>query len=148
MTESKVSTVFIEKYQAEPRNRIEMIRKGLPTSDLNMTIAEMGVSKDKVLTWLHLPRATVNRRLKANGTLSVEHSERVIRLQMLIGQVETMVSESGGDPAFNAAQWLAEWLGRPIPALNNSRPADFLDTMEGFELISSLLAMMQSGAYA
>ena len=135
-------------FKAEPLARIEMIRQGVSPEVLIMTVEEMGISKEKILSWLHLPRATTNRRIKSNQALPIEQSERVIGLQKLIGQIEAMVVESGNTTEFNAARWLADWLEQPLPALNNAKPALFMDTMEGIELLSSLLAQIQSGAYA
>ena len=57
-----------------------------------------------------------------------------------------------GDPVeiadFDAGKWLTDWMERPLPALGGSRPAEYMDTIEGQEMISRILAMMQSGAYA
>lgn len=74
-------------------------------------------------------------------------SERVIGLMSLIGLVEGMVAgnESSG---FNAAKWLGAWLDAPLPALGGARPGSYLDTMVGQEMIASLLALAESGAYA
>ena len=36
----------------------------------------------------------------------------------------------------------------PSPALGGDKPADYMDTIEGQRIVSNLLAMMQSGAYA
>jgi len=135
-------------YRATPLERIGMIREGVSAVELINMGKKMGVSKEKMFSLLHFPRSTVNRRIAKNETLSAEYSERLIGLQKLIGQVEIMVSESGDSSGFNAASWVADWLERPVAALNNSRPADFMDTIEGIELISSILAKMQSGAYA
>ena len=135
-------------FKASPVERIHMIREGISAVELINTGNKMGISKEKMLYLLHLPRTTVNRRIKANKTMSAEHSERLIGLLKLIGQVEIMVSESGDPAGFNAAQWVADWLERPVAALGNSKPADFMDTVEGIELISSILAKTQSGAYA
>ncbi|SOE63487.1 Protein of unknown function [Burkholderia sp. D7] len=66
----------------------------------------------------------------------------------LVRQVEKMVAESGNPEGFDAAQWLAAWMERSVPALGGRRPAEYMDTVEGRALISRLLAMMQSGAYA
>jgi hypothetical protein len=69
----------------------------------------------------------------------------------LIGQVETMLEESG-DPelmrGFDAARWLTHWMEEPIPALGGASPSEYMDTIEGQEMISRLLATMQTGAYA
>jgi hypothetical protein len=68
----------------------------------------------------------------------------------LLAQVEQMIRESG-DPdraaGFDAAAWLAEWLGSPAPALGGRAPAEYLSTSEGAELVSRRLGAQQSGAY-
>lgn len=139
---------FSDLFQASPADRIARIRAGVPATALHDTAARMGVSKTGILTWLKLPRSTVNRHLKAEQVLPTAFTERILGLQQLIGQVEVMVGESGDPAGFDAAHWVAEWLEQPLPALNNSTPADYLDTMQGQMLVASLLAGMQSGAFA
>jgi uncharacterized protein (DUF2384 family) len=48
---------------------------------------------------------------------------------------------------FSAARWVAEWLQRPHPALGGRRPGELMDTADGRELLTDLLARQQSGAY-
>lgn len=59
-----------------------------------------------------------------------------------------MVSESGDPEGFDAAHWVSDWLNTPLPALGGHHPATYMDTAEGQKLVSNLLAMVQSGAYA
>jgi uncharacterized protein (DUF2384 family) len=66
----------------------------------------------------------------------------------LVHQVEKMVAVSGNPEGFDAGQWLAAWMERSVPALDGKRPAEYMATAEGRALISQLLAMTQSGAYA
>jgi len=75
-------------------------------------------------------------------------SERVIGLAKLVGQVETMVRESGDPTGFDAARWVSAWLNQPNPALGGRRPIELMGTVTGQEVVSGLLARMQSGAYA
>jgi len=58
-----------------------------------------------------------------------------------------MVNESGNPEDFDAAVWLANWLKEPNPALGCIPPGEYMDTAEGFNLLSDTLARMQSGAY-
>ena len=139
---------FVMKYKAGSLDKIQMVRSGVSPEELLMTAREMSVSNEKLFSLLGLPRTTINRRIKNNTPLPSEQSERVIGLQRLIGQVETMVVESGGATGFHAARWLAEWLEQPLLALNNAQPSAYMDTVEGIDLVSSLLAQIQSGAYA
>ena len=69
-------------------------------------------------------------------------------VEYLIGQVENMARESGAPKEFDAAIWLSHWLHAPLPALGNRTPASYMDTVEGQKLVSNILAMGQSGAYA
>jgi putative toxin-antitoxin system antitoxin component (TIGR02293 family) len=125
-----------------------MIREGVPAALLEAMVRDMGISKERLFSTLRLPRATVDRKIRNNATLSAEQSERVIGLERLIGQVEAMVTESGEAAGFDAARWVGAWLERSVPALDGLKPADFMDTMEGQEIVSRLLAQSQSGAYA
>ncbi len=59
-----------------------------------------------------------------------------------------MVEESGEKTGFSASAWLSSWLAGPLPALGGERPIEFLDTMEGQELVAKLLRQIQGGVYA
>lgn len=66
----------------------------------------------------------------------------------LVGQVQTMIEESGRPAGFNASDWVAQWLDQPLPALGGQRPAELMETPDGQALIFSLVARFQGGAYA
>lgn len=135
-------------YRADPLIRIGWVRDGLPAEVLPAMSAAMAVPREVLYTTLGLARATVSRKLQAGQRLSSDESERVLGLLRLIGQANALVAESGRPEGFDAARWVARWLDRPVPALGGLRPADLMDTGEGRELVSNLLARMQSGAYA
>lgn len=139
---------YLRMFKASPSERIDLIRKGVPAEIVVTTGTDMGMSKERLLAFLQFPRTTINRKIARNEALPPEFSERIIGLQKLIGQVENIMAESGVGRDFNAAHWVAQWLEQPLPALANARPADYMDTVEGQELVSGLLARMQSGAYA
>ena len=80
--------------------------------------------------------------------MSITAKTRVIGLARLVGQVETMVRESGDPAGFDAARWVSAWLKQPNPALGGRRPIELMDTVTGQEVVSGLLTRMQSGAYA
>lgn len=140
--------IYAKIFLASPRERIGIIRGGVPAVQLVDTVSDMGVTKESLFSTLQFPRATINRKIAAKDVLPPEFSERMVGLQKLIGQVEVMVEQSGNPENFNAAHWLAQWLNEPLPALGNEKPAAFMDTVEGQEMISNLLLKMQTGAYA
>ncbi|HZW12528.1 MAG TPA: antitoxin Xre/MbcA/ParS toxin-binding domain-containing protein [Noviherbaspirillum sp.] len=135
-------------YASTPDVRVQIIKRGVNAAEVRDLVRKMDVSQDKIYRFLRLSPATVNRKVQAKGRLSTDDSERVVGMSQLIGQVETMVAQSGNPEGFDAAKWVAQWLESPLPALNGQRPAEYLDTIEGQRMISNLLAMMQSGAYA
>lgn len=138
---------YTTAFGATPLERIDMIRRGIPAADAKRLFADL-MGQTAALKALRLPAATVNKKAKQGATLSPEESERVIGFAKLLGQVESMVDESGDPTGFDAAAWLTRWLTDPLPAFGGLRPADFVDTMEGQAMVSAMLARMQSGAYA
>jgi putative toxin-antitoxin system antitoxin component (TIGR02293 family) len=135
-------------YALEPLRRVTMIRAGVPADVLPTLSREMGMPREKLYATLGLARATANRKLHAGQRLNADESERVLGILRLVGQAEAIVNESGSAAGFEAPRWLAAWLDRPVPALDGRRPGELMDTAEGRELVSNLLARMQSGAYA
>lgn len=142
------SAGFEQVYLAPPHERIASIRRGVPAAQLNTLAERMQIPKESLISILRLSRATVNRKARDMKPLSQDESERVLGVECLIGQVENMVRESGAPQGFDAAVWVANWLHAPLPALGNEPPANYMDTVEGQKLVSSILAMGQSGAYA
>lgn len=135
-------------YHASPMERIAAIKRGLPAAEAKRILQDLEIGQGTALKALRLSPATFNKKVSQGQTLPPAESERVIGLARLLGQVETMVQESGNPEGFDAAAWLAHWLTEPVPALGGARPIDLMDTMEGQALVSNTLAQMQSGAYA
>ena len=66
----------------------------------------------------------------------------------LLAQVQAIVDRSGRAEGFDAEVWLDHWLQQPLPALGGRRPAEFLNTAQGQELLVSLIERMQGGGFA
>ena len=67
------------------------------------------------MTWMTIfrsdgVRVMANRKVKDDQLLGQDESERALGIARLVGQVETVVSESGVVQGFDAARWTAEWL--------------------------------------
>lgn len=127
---------------------IDFIREGVPPRDFKEMVKRMNAPQGRVVRILGVSIATINRKSANNENLSPAYSERVVGLAKLIGQVDLMVKRSGDPEGFDAATWVSRWLEQPIPALGGKMPADFMDTSSGQEVVSNLLSMMESGAYA
>src|SRR5687767_4467887 len=140
-------TKFASLYQAEAIERVTLVRAGLPASIIEELSAEMAIPRSKLYVMMGLPRATVERKVSNESVLNKDESEHVLGVARLVGQVETIVRESGEAAGFDAAKWTAAWLDRPHPALGGKRPAELMDTADGRGIVSDLIARMQSGAY-
>ncbi len=139
---------FVALYQAPVLTQVEWVKSGLGARDAKVILSQLRVPQGEALTALHIPAATVNRKARTNAALSPAEGERVLGFGRLLGQLQTMVRESGNPEGFDASVWLSAWMSAPVPALGGARPLDFMDTMTGQALVSQLLAQMQSGAYA
>ncbi|HEX8755581.1 MAG TPA: antitoxin Xre-like helix-turn-helix domain-containing protein [Steroidobacteraceae bacterium] len=129
-------------------DRIAIIRGRVPATYVVALTESMQIPRERLYSTLNLARATVDRKIQKRQRLSQEESERILAVVRLIGQVDTMVQESGDPAGFDAAKWTARWLQDPNPALGGRAPGELLDTADGRGLVSDLLAQQQSGAYA
>jgi len=128
--------------------RICMVRQGLPATMLVKIASDMGVPSEELFRWLGIPKAIGDRKVRERASLSLGEGERAIGIARLIGKVTRVVHESGDLEGFDPARWTAAWLRRPSQSLGGHRPADYMDTADGRALVASLVAQMQSGAYA
>lgn len=134
--------------QAPSVERVHAIRAGLPAQSLVEMAQALTMPRDRLYATLRFPRATVERKIRNGESLSPEQTERVIGLSRLIGQVATMVAQSGNPEGFDAPRWVGAWLDRPLPALGGGKPGDYMDTMEGQGLVARLLDQSLTGVYA
>ncbi|WP_161493246.1 antitoxin Xre/MbcA/ParS toxin-binding domain-containing protein [Zoogloea sp. LCSB751] len=134
-------------YQASPAERVSLIRNGVPASRIVNLVEAMHVSREHLLGMLNLPSTSIRLKIRQGAMLATEQAERVVGLERLIGQIVIMVEDSGDPKEFDAAGWVGEWLERPLAALGGAKPADFMDTMTGQTLVSSLLVQVQAGVF-
>jgi putative toxin-antitoxin system antitoxin component (TIGR02293 family) len=139
---------YLDVFRATPQQRIDMIKAGVPARDAKLMLRRFTGSHARAFEALNVSQSTVNRRAQKDQVLSADISERILGVAKLVGQVQAMVEESGDPQGFDAAAWLSTWIEEPLPALGGARPVDIMDTMEGQALVSTLLAQIQSGAYA
>lgn len=133
--------------QASQGERERLIRSGVAASHIQDLVETMHVSSERLLSMLNMPGSSVRRKIRQGVMLSPEHSERVLGLVCLIGQVTVMVEDSGSPNEFDAARWVCEWLERPLPALDGAKPWDYMDTTTGQKLVSNLLVQSQLGVF-
>lgn len=133
---------------AELAERVEVIKNGVDPGKVEALAARLGWPKERLLSTLGLARATIDRRIREKKALSPEEGGRVLGLERLVDQVQRMVEESGDPEGFDAGAWVGQWLSEPVPALGGRRPAEYMDTSEGQQLVARIIAQIQSGAYS
>lgn len=142
---------FRKAYHSSSADRIRVIKAGVSAKKVYEFATALRISQDVMIKRLGLSKSTVSRKAQENDRLTTDQSERLLGMSKLIGLVQSIVEESG-DPeiaeGFDAAVWFEEWLSKPNPALGGVAPSTYLDTHEGQEILSTLIAQMQSGAYA
>jgi putative toxin-antitoxin system antitoxin component (TIGR02293 family) len=135
-------------YRASPLERIQIIKQRVPAVYIRTITFSMNMSKETLYGTLNLARATIDRKVQKKELLNQDESERVLAITRLVGQAESIVRDSGVMEGFSAAEWVSTWLQRPHPALGGKRPGELMDTADGRDLVTDLLARQQSGAYA
>jgi putative toxin-antitoxin system antitoxin component (TIGR02293 family) len=145
---TKAFAGYTALYDMQPVERAELVKRRAPSRIISSISKDMDMSRDRFVSIIGLPRGTIARRISQNEDLSVDESERLVGLAKLIGQVETIVKQSGNPEGFKPAKWFSEWIEQPVAALGGRKPEDLLDTSDGREAVSRLLAQMQSGVYA
>ena len=139
---------LVELYRADPMDRVELVKTGVPAAGFVALASNLHMPKERLAITLGLARATVDRKIRDNKLLSPDESSRVLGMASLVGQVQSLVAESGRADGFDAGAWVSNWLEQPVPALGGRRPAELMDTSEGQAIVSRLVTQMQSGAYA
>ena len=144
----KAASGTAQLFQQSALERDGFVREGVPVSYVDNLADRLGETRSELCVLLRIPRATAARKKSKSSRLSVDSCGRVIGFAKLIGQVETIIQESGNPEGFDAAQWLKGWISRPLAALGNRRPEEFMDTSDGRDMISQILARGQSGAFS
>ena len=132
-------------------DRVAIVKHGLPAQSISEVASALHISEERAVTVLGFPASTIARKKKNDETLTQDQGEKVLEMVRLIGLTQSIVSEFG-DPElardFDAAKWLGEWLDVPQPSLGMKKPADFLDSATGIQLVEDLLKRIAVGAFA
>ncbi|WP_271007426.1 antitoxin Xre/MbcA/ParS toxin-binding domain-containing protein [Paucibacter sp. B51] len=108
---------------------------------------EMRVPAERVAEWAGLS-VTAAMKPVPGKTLELDQGLRLLWMARLIGQAEEMVDRAGKSAGFNAPAWMGAWLQAAHPALGGVSPGDYLLRSDGPQIVSELLARLESGAYS
>lgn len=134
-------------FRATPALRANAIKAGLPAAALGAIAADLGLSQKVIFDWTGIKEGAIRRKLTRQLPLNCAEGDAAIGLAKLVGQVVSIVSESGTFSEFGSSAWLGAWPTQPLPALEGTPPGELLDTAESRMLVSQVLSHAQTGTY-
>lgn len=120
---------------APPLERARAVAAGLPVRAVRDLVADPAVTLADIARVVG-PRRTMDRRLKENGRLSPEESDRFARF---LGVLELASGIFGGRGA------AMRWLGSPKSRFGEERPIDLLASDAGTRLVEEVLEQARHG---
>ena len=141
---------FIKKIRgATPLQLVNIERDGVRGRLLKDIAQEMDIPASRLFTIIGVPKATAEKKASSNDVIAGAGGQAALGLIRLLGIAQGIADNSTADAArgFDAARWLGQWIERPQPALGGKKPADFLDTPTGLDIVSKVLGAIESGAY-
>ncbi|MDR1282996.1 MAG: DUF2384 domain-containing protein [Opitutaceae bacterium] len=115
---------------------IVAIRSGLPARSLADVAEALNIPGKLLAEKLHIAPRTLARKLTGGSGLSLETSEKIIR----VARIRNLASE-----IFTDGEAIREWLAQPAPAFNGVPPLDLLDTDTGARQVEALLRGIANG---
>jgi putative toxin-antitoxin system antitoxin component (TIGR02293 family) len=130
-----VEALLVEAIPAEGRPQAAAVRATPPAL---RSLEAHGYSQDEIFA-LVVPRRTFARRLKRREPLTVEETDRAIRLV----RVAELAEKIFGDKAK-----AHRWLRKPKRALAQATPLAYLASEAGARLVEDMLYRIDSGFFA
>jgi putative toxin-antitoxin system antitoxin component (TIGR02293 family) len=115
---------------------LEMVEHQLPTSAINRLVT-LGLTRPEVDA-LVIPLRTLQHRRSRREKLTVEESDRVLRVARLLAKTESVYE--------SRARALA-WLRRANARLNNRTPLEMSRTDTGSRIVEELLVQIDEGMF-
>ena len=115
---------------------LDLIERQLPTSAIDRLLA-LGVTRSEVDA-LVIPLRTLQHRRSRREKLTVEESDRVLRVLRLLSQAESV---------YGSRERALAWLRRPHPRLHDRPPLEMLKTGTGSHIVEQLLVQIDEGMF-
>ncbi|MFT4093612.1 MAG: DUF2384 domain-containing protein [Niabella sp.] len=117
---------------------IALTRTGIKKATLKSLAAYMGINMEELSGLLHSSYRNIQRK-QDNDLLDTLKTEKVLELAAFAQR---------GTEVIGSKEYFAEWLQSPLPALNNKKPIDFLDTTFGIQMLYKVLGRLEQGVYS
>lgn len=115
----------------------KLVTKRLPTS-LVASLRAHGLTEKETSAFV-IPRRTLAHRVAAQEPLTVEESDRLLRVARVLALAETV---------FGSREKAWRWLRKEKHELDERKPIDILDTDIGARLIEEMLYRIDDGIFA
>lgn len=107
-------------------------------TDALHALSRHGYSEDEIFA-LVVPKRTLARRKAANEPLTVEETDKALRLDRIASQAERV---------FGAADKAHRWLREPKRALQGETPVAYLASEAGARVVEEMLGRIEHGIFA
>jgi len=115
---------------------LALIERQLPTSSINRVLA-LGLTRSEIDS-LVIPLRTLQHRRSRREKLTVEESDRLLRLMRLLSHAESI---------YESRERALAWLRRPHPRLRGRTPLETLKTDIGSRIVEELLVQIDEGMF-
>jgi putative toxin-antitoxin system antitoxin component (TIGR02293 family) len=123
---------------ATDQDLAEAVERGLPAEAVDALMERAGLTLAEIET-LVIPRRTLTHRKRLRQRLSLDESDKLLRLARLLAFAE----ETFGSP--EKAQ---RWLRKPNRALGGAAPLQFARTSQGARLVEEVLGRLAHGVFS
>ena len=127
--------VLVEAIPAEGRPQAAAVRATPPAL---RSLEARGYSQDEIFA-LVVPKRTFARRVKRGEPLTVEETDRAVRLARVAELAERIFGDKGK---------AHRWLRKPKRALSHATPLAYLASEAGARLVEDMLYRIDSGFFA
>jgi putative toxin-antitoxin system antitoxin component (TIGR02293 family) len=118
------------------RQVLQIVEQQLPTSAINKLLA-LGLTRQEIDA-LVIPLRTLQHRRSKREKLTIEESDRVLRVVRLLSQAETV---------YGSRERALEWLRHPLARLTNRAPLDLMRTDIGARIVEEHLVQIDEGMF-
>ena len=139
MTRSAAIAFSLKISGTPQRELIEHIKSGLKFGALESLSAATGQPLAELASRVGIPPRTLARR-KSSGKLSMEESERVVRLAGLYEKAAELFNGN----VVSARQWMSQ----PKKALGGENPLDYAGTEIGAREVENLIGRLEHGVFS
>ena len=115
---------------------LDIVERQLPASAINRLIS-LGITRSEIDA-LVIPLRTLQHRRSRREKLTVDESDRALRIARLLSQAEAV---------YESRQRALAWLRRPHPRLRNRAPLEMSKTETGNRLVEELLVQIDEGIF-